>query len=351
VPEYRVWAYAVLPARTTAIEDVLVPHGGSVSASEDLRAALQAAGEQTKEGSWTSVVFRTEQLDDDRGRRRSNAARDALLDLAFAGNDVADIAAFSLATRLGLAMDKRSPANLLVMVASRTGDIGSTRVWTFPRDDAFRFDESVEPTIELLADVFSRTSGLRKAAKFDGQQHDASFVGGHALDFQTGSNSFEIATYWIVRFLDCRLGVTPTAGTQLVARAMKKLDARLTDPSDRQNLTMAAMAVGHSPRTNWSLSDIAASFLPEALASQLIDSSDQPQMNAAPFALDKGLFDTLVATRVFSLDNGVVVASPIGQVGDPDNPDKPVVVTGDHLRCEGVIARETLRGQRRAQIA
>jgi hypothetical protein len=278
-------------------------------------------------------------------RRRSNEARDALLSLAFAHEDAAEAASLTMAHRLGHAMDGRSAANLLVLSAGVEGDIGSVRLWTFPRDDAFKFDAGARPTIELLANVFSRTSGLRKAAQFDGESHDSSFIGGHALDFQTGSNSFDIADYWIGRFLDCRLGVTPVAGTQLVARAMKKLDATLTNPADRQTLTLAAVALRHSPRTNWTLNDVAQSFLPEGLREQLIASSDKPEMNDAPFSLSHDLFDGMVATRVFSLVSGVVVASPLSEVGDADEPTKPVVITGDQLHCEGTIAKERLRGR------
>jgi hypothetical protein len=214
--DQRVWAFAVLPTRTVAPGPFPAPRGGRVPGTEDLQVALQSAVARAREGAWTSVVFRTDRIDDARGRRRSNDPRDALLDLAFGDDPTADAAALTLARRLASAMDHRSPANLLVLLGSRDDVLGSARVWTFPRDDAFRFDEAAAPAIELLADVFSRTSGLRKAARFDGESHDASFIGGDALDFQTGSNSFEVANYWIGRFLDCRLGVTPIVGTQLV---------------------------------------------------------------------------------------------------------------------------------------
>jgi hypothetical protein len=331
--------------------DAPAPHGGRVPSSQDLRDALEAAIERTREGAWTSVKFRVNQIQDDRGRRRSNASRDACLSLAFGSEVEADAAADALAGRLASAMDGRSPTNLLILGATRDDRLGSVRVWTFPRDDAFRFTESAGPAIELLADVFSRTSGLRKAARFDGENHDGSFIGGDALDFQTGSNSFEVANYWIGRFLDCQLGVTPTVGTQLVARALRKLDEKLSDPHERQTLTVAAMSLRASPRTNWTLQDIAEQFLPDSMREPLLAASDKPEMNQAPFQLNHELFDTLVATRVFSLESGVVVTSPISEVGDADNPDKAVVVTGNQLRCEGTVAKEKLRGRRRGQAA
>lgn len=347
----RVWAFAVLPARMLAPDDVPVPRGGRVPFSPDLRDALQSAIERTREGAWTSVRFRVDQVTDERGRRRSSASRDAFLSLAFGDDHEADAGAAVLASRLATAMDRRSPTNLLVLGANRVDGVGSARVWTFPRDDAFRFVQTAQPSIELLADVFSRTSGLRKAARFNGENHDASFIGGDALDFQTGSNTFEVADYWIGRFLDCQLGVTPTAGTQLVARALRALNDQLVDPQERQTLTVAAMALRHSPRTNWTLQDIAEQFLPVDLSDRLLAASAKPEMNQAPFQINHDLFDSLVATRVFSLESGVVVASPLSEVADADDPTKAVIVTGSQLRCEGTVARETLRGRRRGRAA
>jgi hypothetical protein len=132
---------------------------------------------------------------------------------------------------------------------------------------------------------------------------------------------------------------------------MRKLDATLTKSQERQTLTMAAIALRQSPRTNWTLTDIAQTFLPDGLREQLVASSDRPDMNDAPFSLNHELFDSLVATRVFSLESGVVVASPITEVGDANDPTKAVVVTGDQLRCEGTVAKETLRGRRRGSQA
>ena len=334
-----------------APEEVSAPPGGRVPASDDLRAALQAAIERTREGAWTSVKFVVEQIDDAQGRRRSSETRDAFLALAFGDDTTADEAARSLALRLARSMDRRSPTNLLVLGADSEGGLGSVRAWTFPRDDAFRFNEATAPTIELLADVFSRTSGLRKAARFDGENHDGSFIGGDALDFQTGSNSFEVANYWIGTFLGCRLGVTPTIGTQLVSRALRKLDEQLADPEERQSLTVAAMALRHSPRTNWTLQDIAEQFFPANLRQPLLAASDRPEMNNAPFQINHELFDTLVATRVFSLESGVIVTSPISEVGTADEPDKPVVVRGNQIRVAGTVAKEKLRGRRRGAAA
>jgi hypothetical protein len=346
--EYRVWAYAVVPSRTTSLDAAPAPRGGRVPYSDDLREALVAAATRAREGAWTRVNFRTEQVESGQGRR-SNDVRDALLALAFGDEAGAHDAAEFLGRRLAEATDNRSRENLLVLMGSVVDGLGSVRVWTFPRDDAFRFDEAIEPAIELLAGVFSRTSGLRKAATFDGENHDSSFVGGDALDFQSGDNSADVANYWIGRFLECALGVTPRNGTLHLVKALKKLDASLENPGDRRALSIAALAIGQSPTPNVSLSSVAETLLPEHLRQALLDASDNHAMDHRPFALDRELFQSQVARQQFFLESGVVVATPLTEVfgpGDVDDGGRSVFVDGDQLRVEGRITKEKLSGRR-----
>jgi hypothetical protein len=346
---HRVWAFSVRPARTATTPQL--PIGGVVAQSADLLAAISRAADRTSPGNWTDIVFRVGTIDDERGRRRSSETRDALMDLAFNDASTGVAAALSLATRLGRAMDNRSQSHLLVLAGWVAASQGSVTVWAFPRDDAFRFNASERPTVELLENVFSQTSSLRKAARFSGEAHDASFISGQALDFQTGRTSIDVANYWIGRFLDCVLAVTPVAGTELAAGAIRKLNEGLTDPEERQQLNIAVLALRHSQRPTWTLDEIAETLLPPALGERLIASSDRPEMNQARFSLESRTFDRLLATRVFSLESGVVVSSPLGQVGAANDPDKPVVLDGDQLRVAGTIVEDRLRAGRSGRAA
>src|SRR5436190_1028558 len=83
--------------------------------------------------------------------------------------------------------------------------------WT---DDDILFDARGVPRVQVLADVFSQTSRLRKAAVFKGRQRDTSFLSGRALDIQTGRASVDVADYWVGKFLQCQLAITPLIGTE-----------------------------------------------------------------------------------------------------------------------------------------
>jgi len=242
-------------------------------------------------------------------------------------------------------MDRRSQPHLLVLVSTVERTVGSVMLWTFPRDDALRFEASAQPRVEILENVFSQTSRLRKAAKFSGERHDADFVDGKVLDFQTGRTSIDVANYWVHDFLECTLSVTSIAGTENVATAIQKVNASLGDPGDREQLNIAVLALRNSPRPSWTLDEIADTFLPEELGARLRANSD-PEMVNARFELSRDSYDRLLTTRVFTLESGVIVSSPIDAVGTADQ-GSAVVVSGNQLEVQGTIVKERLTSGRR----
>lgn len=271
--------------------------------------------------------------------------------LAFGDGAAQDAAADFLAQRLSAAMDGRSQPHLLVLVAGvdDAGAEGATTFWTFPRDDAIRFDASARPTVEILENVFSQTSRLRKAAKFSGKEHDGDFLDGRVLDIQTGRTSIDVANYWVDRFLECTLAVTSIQGTENVATAIRKVNESLVTPEDRERLNIAVLALRNSPRPSWTVDEIADTFLPADLGAKLRDASE-PTMTNARFEINPGSYDRLLTTRVFSLESGVVVSSPLGEVGTPDDPAS-VIVQGSQLTCTGTIVKERLGGSRGGRAA
>lgn len=322
-----------------------------MTSSHALRAALDKAADRARQSDWTDVAFRVEAIDDDRGRRRSCRVRDAALDLAFGDQPAQDAAASHLAARLGASMDRRSQPHLLVLVGSTDdgGVHGAVTAWTFPRDDALRFEASARPRVEILENVFSQTSRLRKAAKFSGERHDADFIAGKVLDFQTGRTSIDVANYWVRDFLECELAVTSVQGTENLGTAIQKVNSTLTEPADRERLNIAVVALRNSPRPSWTIDEFADTFLPEELGAKVRTASD-PNMLNARFQLNERSYDRLLATRVFSLESGVIVSAPISEVGTRDEPAS-VVVTGDQLVCEGKIVKERLSGSRGGRAA
>jgi hypothetical protein len=350
VAEQRVWAYAVRPGTGEPGSEAATV-GGQIVESARLRAALDVAANRARPADWTDVVFRVDSIDDGGGRRRTSRTRDEVMRLAFGDAAEQDAACQYLAARLSAAMDGRSQPHLLVLVGNvdDNGADGTATFWTFPRDDALRFNVTARPTVEILENVFSQTSRLRKAARFAGQQHEGSFIEGQVLDFQTGRNSIDVANYWVERFLDCTLAVTSIQGTENLATAIRKVNESLDAPEDRERLNIAVLALRNSPRPSWTVDEIADTFLPHDLAAKLRDASADTMTNAR-FDINHDSYDRLLRTRVFSLESGVVVSSPIGQVGTPDEP-AAVVVAGSQLTCQGTIVKERLSGRNGGRAA
>jgi hypothetical protein len=262
-----------------------------------------------------------------------------LLSFSFGDETEAAEAGEAIGGRLAGAMDLRSFPFLLLVAGYRDGDSRQVGLWAFPRDDAFRFVAGAQPLIELLANVFSRTSRLRKGAEFGGRRHRAGFLSGRVLDLQAGPNATNVANYWIERFLECTLAVTPEIGTTVLAQAIQRLYQSTSDPADRSQLHVAAIAVRHAPEQTLSLQDFGDRYLSPPLAARLSEASPEPQINASRFRFKPDTFDRFVTTHVYTLDNGVIVSAPLDQVGES------VRITDNRtLTATGQIERERIKG-------
>lgn len=347
--ERKVWAYTTIPTRTTGSSSLRV--GGPIAEPEALISTLETAANRLGEADWIEIAFRVQPIVDENGARRSNAARDLLLETLFGPTGSANDAAERLAARLEASMDQRSEAHLLVIIASVDGTTGNASLWAFPRDEAFRFVTGNQPAIELLVDIFSRTSRLRKGARFIGERSDTSFLRGRAVDYQAGRSATAVAEYWIGRFLECDLAITPVVGTEVAASAIRRLAETLEGGDARRQLNAAVIALAESPRPSWTLSEIADNFLAPELGERLLQASERPEFNHARFVLDRSTMSRLVGTRVLELESGVIVTSPVDMVRGVGTPDAPVIIRDNHLELEGQIVSDRLRGRRQRPAA
>jgi hypothetical protein len=94
------------------------------------------------------------------------------------------------------------------------------------------------------------------------------------------------------------------------------------------------------------MDEIAGSLLPADLGDRLVREV-APESRHARFELDRETFEHQVGTRVFELRTGVIVTSPIGEVGGANDSDKSVLVDGDQLNCAGTIVGERFGVSRR----
>ena len=237
---FRLHAYFVLPQKDTPKTD---PEGGEVSINTTLRSIIKDNLQSARFDSRTLVDFDVDTT------TRSNTVRDLILEYAFADQTAATVAAIGLARRLATAMDNRSRPCLFIPAAFRAGDQRTVALWTFPRDEALRLQGGTSgPSIQVLTDVFSQTSHLRKAARFQGRRLKNHFLTGRILDFQAKQAPSAVADFWIGRFLLCRFGITNDAGSRVLANAVRKAFDQCEQPLDQEELYSASMAIRRSPQ-------------------------------------------------------------------------------------------------------
>lgn len=327
---FRLAAYAVDPERN--VEQRTEPEGGMLEINEALRRAMDEVPGRVRADEWTDVDFEVDE------ETRTCHARDLILQFLFHHDDDAMAASRGLALRLAAAMDRRSHPFLLLEAGYAEGDRRKAGLWAFPRDEAFRFRGGRIPAIELLADVFSRTSRLRKGAEFAGRNLRTDLLSGRVLDLQAGPNVTNVANYWVERFLECTLGLTPEIGTTVMAQALRDAyDA--ADPDQQAQLHTAAIAVRHGPARDLSLQDFGEQYLTEELRELVLRSSSEPQLSHARFRFRPETFDRYVTTHVYRLDNGVIVSAPLNEVGD-----SVVIDEQRQLTATGRIASERIKG-------
>lgn len=329
----RVFAFPVVPGQS--------PTGGEVPASPELANALENAYAAAKvdRGLAVGFVFETN------NQQRKNEARDAIMSVAFDSDQDAEAAATALAVRLANAMDQRSKTALLVITAHGLGDAREVVLWIFPKDEAFRYSRDRQgERIELLDDIFSRSSYLRKAASFSGRNLRTSFLGGRVVDFQANAADRYVADFWVERFLKARLQMSGDEGTVLFGKAIKKtFDSLDDDVVAQEQLAAAVTLVRRQPR-RLSLQLFAEQFLEEPVADLLLKNAPNPEAVDALFDFDPARFEQVLRFQVFHLDNGAIVTAPLETVA------QTVTITEDGgnriLETRGTIVRETMKARR-----
>lgn len=350
----RLYGFAIEPQRLVDEDLFNEPLGGELTVRDTLRVALDnSLRAAEKSGRMTEVTL---QVNSDPDAERTSPVRDAALSVAFGTEEDAADGALFLGHQLSRAMDDRSPECLFLIAAYTENDAAKARValWIFPQDEAFRFTPGEDDNdIELLTEIFSRTSALRKMALFEGKKISTSFLKANVLDYQTG-RADDVARFWISRFLGAVLSITPAAGTKVLADALKRAaDADLT-PAENQQVHAAALAVHTMPQTQWSLEEVADKFLSGKAREVFLATAENDATRTSTFDLDRPALLRGLSFRNFRLPGDVWVSAPLDQVGDgklvqveQTAEDDGETGPGERLRLEAEVIQDRL-GSRRA---
>jgi hypothetical protein len=350
----RLHGFAIEPQRTVDEDLFNDPLGGRLTVRDSLRVALDnSLRTAEKSGRMTDITLKVNQ---DPNAVRTCPVRDAALSVAFGDEEEADAAAHFLGTHLSKAMDERSPECLFLLAAYAEKVSKKSRVafWIFPQDEAFRFTPGQEENdIELLTEIFSRTSALRKMALFEGKNIATNFIQGKVLDYQTG-RADDVAGFWIRRFLEAVLSITPAGGTKVLTDALKRASDADLNPAENQQVHSAAMAIHTMPQTHWSLEEVANNFLSGKAREVFLGTAENEATRTSTFELDRAALERGLSFRNFRLPGDVWVSAPLDQVGDDklvqveptDNGDSETG-PGERVRVEAEVIQDRL-GSRRA---
>lgn len=343
---FRLYGFAIDPQRLVDEDLFTDPLGGALPIRQSLRGALaKSLKTADQSGMMTKVVL---EVDQQPGGGRGSAVRDSVLELAFGRAPKAENGALQLARRLSKAMDERSPECLFLLAAYREGDKRQVALWIFPQDEAFRFSPggTQGSNIELLTDIFSRTSGLRKMALFSGRNIDAHFLDAQVLDYQVG-RADDVADFWVRRFLAAELMITPAQGTKVLADALKRASEADLSADENRQVQAAALAVHTMQREHWSLEQVAQEFLAGKAKEVFLSSVDNEEARTSVFRLDRQALERGLSMRNFRLPDGVFVSAPITEVGE----GKLVQILdgdgdGERLRVEADVIQDRLSSRR-----
>lgn len=331
---FRIHAYEITPQRTQTTKTA--PIGGALPKSKPLASSLASLYSFSGLSRQAAVDFKVSAK-----AARQHDVRDLVMDFTFGSAQKARASAITLATRLADFMDDRSPPSLLLLTVEKFNPSRRMTIWAFPQEEAFRFNSSgPSPQIQLLKDIFSRSSRLRKAATFQGAKRKTDFWSGQVLDLQAAILKAS-ANYWIEAFLDCRFGLEGKAGTRLLANHLRSAYEAAPTQHDRDQIYNAMVAVRTSPKTTWSAKSFATQYL-QGEAKRLFEQSVPTDMRTLQFTFDRSEFENKLNFRVFQLDTNVYVSAPFGAIG---HSVKLSDGTQRTLKCEGVVVEEKVRAR------
>lgn len=326
-------AFAVSASGWNQVPNV---QGGRISPDSQLESLIAKNIEKAKFGSCLESVFETDDS-------RQNDMRALIREHGFGDDTAADKAAEEIAQRLCVAMDNRSHPALLIIASRRDGSSSQVSLWTFPRDEALRLiNQKTASTLQVLTDIFSQTSRLRKAAFFAGGQAKTEFLGGKILDLQSGGGPKAIADFWLSDFLLSMPAIKPKAGTQMIARALVQCAKEAVDLTDQQQLQNAAMSIRSGPKQRWSPREISENFFSGSLASKFEKKFPNAATYNTPFDIDQDTYSANLNFTVYKLESGVVVSSPFSEIGESVR-ISGTADDGERLICEGRVVSQRVR--------
>ncbi|MER9445861.1 hypothetical protein NKI79_32070 [Mesorhizobium sp. M0340] len=309
--------------------------GGRIQVDAQIEELVSKNVQKAKFDTCLESVFETDD-------NRHNDMRELVRRHAFGDENGADEAAKEISERLSVAMDNRSHPALLLIASQKDGSISQASLWTFPRDEALRLINQRTASLQVLTDIFSQTSRLRKAAFFQGGQATTEFLGGKILDLQSGGGPRAVADFWLSDFLLSTPAIRPKAGTQMIAKSLIQCAKETADLTEQQQLQSAAMSIRSGPKQKWSPKEVADNFFGVDLAARFQSKFPNAATYNTSIEIDQNTYADSLNFAVYKLDSGVIVSSPFSEIGESVRITE-TAKEGSRLSLEGRVVSQKVR--------
>ena len=333
---FRTYAFQVMPLRT--VSNRAKPLGGQFKASPELCHLFNDLVRSSKLELKSLVDLLS---DDEEEAPFRSGIRARFLSVCFDDTRKANASAKEIAAKLSLSMDNRSARqSLLVIVTYGDGKTRRAVLWLFPKEDVFRLESAKgQPDLQLLKDVFSKSSTWRKAATFSGGNNVNGFRSGRVIDVQSGKSDDTAADFWIRLFLNARYAMDSKNATNQLAGYMR--DAfESSVGAQREQMYAAIVAIPRAPAQSWTYQEIAERFLDKSCRSSFLNLIPV-ELRESAFQLDNEVFESKLNTRVFETVEGVWVSAPLTEI----DASVKVVESKKQISFKGTIKTEEVRSR------
>lgn len=237
--------------RPTDDEDDHPPIGTIVPLSGDLYRILKAIFDKSDLECKIEVVFSKS----DTGSQH-NEVRQILVDMLEEEDDTTrDAVVLQLAVRLLDHTNGVTGPGLLFVIGGVDNGKSKIMVSRFPADEGIMADEQGgKLTVAFVDKLFMKNRNSYKAVVFHRLSPTSTRRSGQAVDKQVNDTKNPSSRYWIENFLECELAVTPQAGSERFATALREIYNATSDLDDKMLLAAAAKMLQnfggqkHTPR-------------------------------------------------------------------------------------------------------
>ena len=165
--------------------------------------------------------------------------------------------------------------------------------------------------VEVVRNVFVRSSHAYKAAYFTDASPNKGFWNGKVVDKQINDSSREVSNYWVYDFLDAGLSLTSQRGTRKLAAGLKRAIQQTSSVEVKQTIAAAVTLLNRMDGQTISIESICTQYtLPEDTVRTIRESLDTPGMFTSTFRLDGDEFKRTLQYKSVYLDNGGILTAP-----------------------------------------